>query len=215
MRYSVVVWDFDGTLADTLALAVATFNGLAARHGFLPIDDPAATRGLGMRAFLRRHRVPLLRVPLLMRTYLSQVREQMAAVRLFDGVPELLRGLRADGLRLGVLSSNTAENIGVCLRANGADDLFDFVVGYPRLFGKARALRRLLRREAVEPRRFLYVGDEVRDVEAAHKAGVDAAAVTWGFNAPELLAALRPTFLWSRPEQALADLRADDSHPAS
>src|SRR5258706_364636 len=67
MRYDFVVWDFDGTLADTLSLAVAVYNDLAARHGFLPVDDPVAVRDLGTREFLRRHRISLLRLPLLIR----------------------------------------------------------------------------------------------------------------------------------------------------
>src|SRR4051812_42573825 len=105
MRYDLIVWDFDGTLADTLALALATFNALAERYRFLPVTDPAAARGLGTRAFLRAHRIPLLRLPQLVRAYHAAVRDRMEAVRLFASVPELLRSLRERGCRLGVLSS--------------------------------------------------------------------------------------------------------------
>ena len=82
------------------------------------------------------------------------------------------------------------------------------MVGYPRLFGKATAIRKLLRREDVEPREFLYVGDEVRNVEAARKAGVDVAAVAWGYNAAELLSRHTPTYLWDNPDEARTHLAA-------
>jgi phosphoglycolate phosphatase len=108
---------------------------------------------------------------------------------------------------MGILSSNSAENISACLRANTVEEVFDFVVGYPRLFGKARAIRRLLKREQIEPGDFLYIGDEMRDVEAAKKAGVDVGAVGWGLHALELLAQLRPTFLWPTPTDVLPALQ--------
>jgi phosphoglycolate phosphatase len=214
MRYRLIVWDFDGTLADTLALALATYNALAARHGFVRIEDVAAVRGLSARAFLRRHGIRLVQVPLLLKQYHAATRSQMGSVRLFEGVPDLLRSLKAAGCLLGVLSSNSAENIGACLRVNGVADLFAFVVGYPRLFGKARALRRLLRRQALAPQQVLYVGDEERDVQAARQAGVDAAAVTWGFHPTERLAQQAPTFLWSCPSDVLPALRTSDDAPA-
>jgi phosphoglycolate phosphatase len=197
MRYRLIVWDFDGTLADTVALALATYNELAPRHGCRPVDDPAAVRGMSTRAFLRRHGVSLVRLPRLLMEYRAVTRDRMATVRLFDGLAEVLAGLKGGGCRLGVLSSNSEENILTCLRANGVDALFDFVIDCPRLFGKARALRRLLRQQRLEPGRLLYVGDEVRDVQAARRAGVDAAAVGWGMHTPQQLAGAGPTYLWA------------------
>jgi phosphoglycolate phosphatase len=119
MRYRLIVWDFDGTLADTLALALATYNDLAARHGFRRVDDPSSLRGLSTRAFLSRHGISLLRLPLLIKEYLAATRNRMAGVRLFDGLPELLCDLKERGYRQGVLSSNSVENIRGCLCANG------------------------------------------------------------------------------------------------
>ncbi len=208
MRYRLIVWDFDGTLADTLALSVEIFNAFASRHGFRPLEDLAAARRLNTRAFFRQYRIPLWKLPMLGAEYRAAVRHRMESMRLFPGVAELVRDLRGAGRRMGVLSSNAAENVRACLGANGAGDAFDFVVGYPRLFGKATAIRQLLRQESVGPREFLYVGDEVRDVEAARKAGVDVAAVTWGYHAAELLSRHAPTFLWASPDEARSCLAA-------
>src|SRR5262245_13801927 len=96
----------------------------------------------------------------------------MASVPLFPTLPRVLRGLRGAGCRLGVLSSNAEGNIRACLRAHQVEELFEAVVG--------------------------YVGDEVRDIEAARKA-----AVTWGFNTRDLLARHRPDHLVERPDQLL------------
>jgi phosphoglycolate phosphatase len=87
------------------------------------------------------------------------------------------------------------------LRANGAEQHFAFVVGYPRLFGKGKALKRILRAERLTRSELLYIGDELRDVEAAKKAGVRVAAVTWGFQKTELLRTGTPDYLVSDPNE--------------
>jgi len=216
MRYRLIVWDFDGTLANTMALALATYNDLAGRHGFRQVDDPTAVRGMSARVFLKQHGIPLIRLPMLVREYLAATRNRMREIRLFEGLHDLVHTLKGSGCRQGVLSSNSAENIGVCLRTNGVDDVFDFVVGYPRLFGKGRAIRRLLKKERIEPTQFLYIGDEVRDVEAARQAGVDIAAVGWGFHALEQLSQESPTYIWSCPGDVLPALHSScDAIPGS
>jgi phosphoglycolate phosphatase len=203
MRYRLVVWDFDGTLADTFTLALSTYNRLAARHGCMPVQDPETIRRLPTREFLRQHRVSLVRLPLLIRDYLAEQRKWVDQVRLAPGVADTTARLRSAGVRLGILSSNTKDTILACLTANGLADTFEFVVGYPRLLGKARAMRRILRQQAVAPSEFLYVGDEVRDLEAAREAGVDVAAALWGFQSPEILERERPTHLLRQPTDLL------------
>lgn len=206
MRYRLIVWDFDGTLADTLALALTTYNALASRHGFRPVDDPAVVRGMSTRLFLKQHGISLVRLPFLLQEYLAATRSHMAEIRLFDGLGDLLRTLQVRGYRQGVLSSNSSENVRTCLRVNGVEDVFGFLVGYPRLFGKGRAIRKLLKSERIEPTEFLYVGDETRDMEAARQAGVDMAAVSWGFHTREQLSKEAPTYLWSSPGEAVTAL---------
>ncbi len=213
MSYRLIVWDFDGTLADTLALSVEVYNAMAARYGFLPLTDFEAVRGLTGRSFFRRHGIPYWRLPALAAEYRVAVKDHMPSIRLFDGVSDVLRGLRDSGRRLGVLSSNAAGNIRVCLEANGVSELFDFVVGYPRLLGKAVAIRKLLRRERTAPGALLYIGDEVRDVKAARAAGVDVAAVGWGFHTGQLLSRYGPTYVLERPDDLLAALTGREEEP--
>lgn len=203
MRYTTILWDFDGTLADTLPIALEVFNAMAARHGFRPVEDPGAVRALSTRAFLRSHGISLARLPLLMRELLAGMAPLMGGARLFPGIPEVLHTLSERGVRLGILSSGSRENIMTCLRARGVEGLFGLVAGYSRLLGKGRGIRRILREGGLSPRELLYVGDEVRDIEASHKAGVDVAAVTWGLHARELLGRHRPTWLIDQPGQLL------------
>jgi phosphoglycolate phosphatase len=203
MRYPFILWDFDGTLADTFACTVRVYNELAAAYGFRPVDDAQAVRAMPLRAFLRAHRIGLLQLPLLVKRVLARQRGEIARVPLFPGVAEVLQAVREAGGRMGVLSSNATDNIRACLGASGVLELFEDVTGYRRLFGKGRALRRFLKAHGLRGGEVLYVGDEARDVEAAREAGIDVAAVTWGYQARQLLAEHAPDYLLDRPAELL------------
>jgi phosphoglycolate phosphatase len=192
---------------DTVRRTLHTFNKLAERYGFRPVENAVAARTLTTLDFLKEHKIPLSKLPAVIREFRLTQRGQMEAVRLFPGLLDTLQAIHQKGCHLGVLSSNAKENILACLRANRGADLFDFVVGYTRLFGKARAIRRILKTKVMKPDELLYVGDETRDIEAARTAGVDVAAVTWGFHAEEVLAGNSPTYLIREAAEIVALVR--------
>jgi phosphoglycolate phosphatase len=201
MRYDFVLWDFDGTLADTFSFMASAYNALAVRRGLRPITDFEAIRGLSPWAFLRTLGIPLMRGPSLLAGVLATVRPDMPNVRLFAGMQEALNTFGQAGCRMSILSSNSRENIMDCLGANGVAGLFESVLGYRRIFGKGDGIRRFLKGRIKPGERAVYVGDEVRDIMAARKAGVDVAAVTWGYNTRKLLAEHTPDYLIEQPEQ--------------
>jgi phosphoglycolate phosphatase len=203
VSYRVIAWDFDGTLADSLDGALRIYNQLAAEYGLVPIDDPTPVRQMTIPAFLKAHRISLAKVPVLYSKFLKAQASQMASVRLHEGIPEVVGKLQEREYRLAVISSNTPENIRVCLRANGVEERFEFVLGYSRLFGKESAIRGLIKSLKLAPRDLLYVGDEVRDINAARKAGVTVASVCWGFNSEEALAAEHPEYIVHTPAELL------------
>lgn len=201
MGYRYVIFDFDGTLADSLASAVAIFNRLAPQFRLTPVADLEAARSTPTRVLLKQMGLPFWKLPRLVRAFQAAAAAEADGLRLFPGVPAALAELAGRGYTLGVLSSNREDTIRRCLRANGVEHHFAFVVGYPKLFGKAKALRRILKAERADRADVLYVGDELRDVEAALKARVAVAAVTWGFHAEGLLAGAGPTYLVREPEE--------------
>jgi phosphoglycolate phosphatase len=201
MNYRFILWDFDGTIADSLAVAMEVFNRLAPVYDFLPVTDVERVRQMTVKRFLKEHHIGLLKLPKITRAFQKEIRERIATVRLFPGIAATLRQLRLSGVRHGVLSSNTPENILLCLRANGIADQFDFTAGCFKLLGKARGIKQAIRQSGLKKIEVLYVGDEVRDIVAARKAGVDVAAVCWGMNDPATLVRQKPTHLLAEPEE--------------
>ncbi|MGB0775788.1 MAG: HAD-IA family hydrolase [Akkermansiaceae bacterium] len=194
MSYRALIFDFDGTLADTLDESVRIYNTLAIEHGLRPVnqDDVAKLRHMRMGDFLRYLEIPKRRVPKLLFQGTRILKENIGALALFEGMAECLHQLRETSEHFGILTSNSVENVEVFLRNHGLDDTFTFVSSTSKLTGKAKHLRAIRKTFSLDHAEMLYVGDEIRDIKAAQKANIASAAVGWGFNSAESLRAARP-----------------------
>ena len=92
MPYPLVVFDFDGTLADSLGPAVALFNRLAPELGLRPILDVEAARAMPTRQLLRRHGIRFWRLPRVVRTFQAAAAPHAGELTLHPGVADMLRG---------------------------------------------------------------------------------------------------------------------------
>jgi phosphoglycolate phosphatase len=192
VRYRLAAFDLDGTLADTWPWFVQALDEAASRFGFSRPDaaEREALRHCGSREILTRLRVPLWKVPAIAR----HIRAEKAArgpVPLFPGASDMLAQLWAKGVRLAMVSSDSEANVRATLGAASAE-LFQHYSCAASLFGKPAHLRRVLRDAGMAAQDSIYIGDELRDAEAARRTGIAFGAVTWGFAAPEALRAEAP-----------------------
>ena len=144
------------------------------------------------------------RLPKISRRGKEEMNKRMDAVEPLPGMAGLVRRLSSEGFRLGILTSNSEENVAVFLRKFDLE-VFEFVHTSSKLAGKGRIIRKILKRLRMKPKEVLLVGDEVRDVEAAQETGVHVAAVSWGYNSLKALAGANPDHLVGTPV-ALAEL---------
>lgn len=200
---SAAVFDFDGTLADTLTEALEIVNGLAPSYGFQPLSREFADslRGGGVREAIAKVGIKPRVIPKLHLEIRRLLKERIGSIHPFPGIPEAISSLAGASLRLGVLTSNSADNVRTFLDRTGLLPHFQFVVGASSLFGKARHLRKLLDTElaGIPKSQVAYIGDETRDIQAAQKAGLRSVAVSWGLNTKEALAETNPTHLVHSP----------------
>ena len=194
MTYRLAAFDFDGTLADSLGWLAGVMGEVARAHGFGPFDqrDLEALRAMTAHQALARLGLPVWRVPLVAAHVRRLQARDIEQIRLFPGVPEMLAGLADDGVRVAVVSSNGEANVRRVLGDALAARVAHYGCG-ASLFGKRAKLTAALRRLGVPPAQAIYVGDEVRDIEAARAAGMASGAVTWGYANPDALRAAGPT----------------------
>lgn len=202
---STFIFDFDGTLADSVETLLEIANSLADEFDFAPLDaaEFERLRGMSSRAILQEGRISVWKLPQLVRRLKREQQRRMEQIELVGGMAQALQGLKARGDRLGIATSNSAENLQHLLDRDGLSELFDFKVTSITLFGKARALRRMVRQHNLDPADTIYIGDEVRDMQAAADVGLHSLGVSWGFNTPAALEAAGAEFVLERPADML------------
>jgi phosphoglycolate phosphatase-like HAD superfamily hydrolase len=198
-----LIFDFDGTLADSFELVidiVYELTGIPHQNE----TEVARLRKLPLLKAAREMKIPLSRAPGLLLRGRQMMHERIHEVHPFPGIPEVLQQLHETGYHMLVMSSNSEQNVRTFLRANDLESYFDGVYGGASVISKAGALKRVMRRNRLVPANCYYVGDEVRDIVAATKAGIEPIAVTWGYQAPEALAEYHPYALVNDPAELLA-----------
>jgi phosphoglycolate phosphatase len=206
MIYKTLVFDFDGTIADTLGETRLIFNRIAPDYGIRQVAEHELDhlRHLSLKDLLDHLKIPKRRVPALISRGTSMMRGNITQLRLIDGMPEVLVELRRHVHSFGILTSNATANVDLFLRTHGLRDQFDFISSTSKLTGKAKHLKAIRKTFSLASEELLYIGDELRDVKASQKAGIPIAAVTWGFNSRQSLAASKPDYLFDRPSDFLS-----------
>ena len=204
MKYRLAIFDFDGTLADTLPWMRRLYARVAKDYGLIELSpsDEDRIRDLHGRGLLKALGLPIWKVPRVMRDMRARMAAETERFALFPGIAECLHRLFDGGVRLGIVSSNSRENVERILGGELRKLIQHYDCG-ASMFGKASKVRRIVRSTGLG--QGIYIGDEVRDAEGAREAGVPFGAVTWGHHRLEVLAALKPAEVFCSPME-IADV---------
>jgi phosphoglycolate phosphatase len=201
MGRKLVIFDFDGTLADSFAESLLAYNRIAPQLRLRTVGDAEvpALRRLGAGQLMQALGVPMWKLPRLMIAVRAELMDHFDAVEPVPGIGHALRALADANHRLGIVTSNSQVNVRGFLARHDLD-VFGTIAAGASIFGKARRLRRIVR-AAASPLPALYVGDTPPDIRAAHDAGIAAVGVTWGFADRGPLAAEHPHALIDHPAE--------------
>lgn len=174
------------------------FNELADEQGFrrVELSEYHRYRDLHGAALLRELGLPLRKLPRVMNSMRRRMADHRGTLSLFPGIADALHRLAVSGVQLAIVSSNSRENVERVLGRDNAGLIGCYACGVS-MFGKASKLRQVLRRSAVQHQYAIYIGDEIRDAEAAKAAGIAFGAVTWGQHSQEALRAQRPAEIFA------------------
>ena len=198
MRCKLVIFDFDGTLADTFPWFMRIINDVADRYRFKRIEphEVELLRGMGATEIMAHLGVPRWKLPLIAGHMRRRKAREIGETRLFVGVEALLARLVDAGVRVAIVSSNSEANVRTVMGPALAAHVTFFECG-ASVFGKAARFRKVLRRSGILPPDAICIGDEIRDLDAARRAGIAFGAVAWGFTRAEALQARDPNVLFS------------------
>jgi phosphoglycolate phosphatase len=197
MKYQAVIFDFDGTLLDTLRDLAESVNSVLSRSGFPEhrLEDYRHFVGEGVEELARRVLPEGHRDEATVTRTLTDVREEYRQrwpnhTRPYEGIPELLDALTARGIKMAIVTNKPDDSTRTMAARLLPRWKFDIIVGAttdlprkPDPKGALEAARRL----RLLPGTFLYVGDSDIDMKTANAAGMYAVGVLWGFRTADEL----------------------------
>ncbi len=191
-----VIFDFDGTLADTEKHSLNIYNNLAEKYGYNKFtkEEVEELKKLSPAQFIAATNIPYTDIFRVLKEGQKLLKKHMDEINAYsEDIKVILSDVKSISRKTGIVSSNLIINIKSFLNKYDISDL-DFIVSSP-LFSKENKIKRIIRRYRIKPEQILYIGDEVRDITSSRKAGVNIASASWGYNSKNLLMQNNPDFI--------------------
>lgn len=206
-KTATLIFDFDGTIADTFSFYLSILNKLSQKFGFRQIepDQVEIYRSMDSHRIMELLAIPRIKLPFIVWEARRLLKEGLEHVAPFAGIKETVEEIRKKEILLGIITSNSVRNVHSFLK-NYKFPEFDFIYSSLQIWNKSKTLKRVIHHHKLQPQMVFYVGDETRDIEAVREAGVKSIAVTWGYNSSYLLRSFSPDFLISDPREIIGIL---------
>ena len=206
MKY--VIFDFDGTLADSNHLFMKAWNLYADQYhyDYVTEEDLVTSKNLTIHERAKKYRFPMHKLPIILPKVYRYFKEHIDEVQLFDDISEMLNSIQQTGYKIVIISSNAKENIELLLKQQKVH-VVSQVLTSSRLFGKDTVIKKFMKQQKLTQDDVLYVGDEIRDIIACNKVGVPFVWVSWGLDGYELIEKENPSYVVHSPKE-LSELLA-------
>ncbi|MDN5204779.1 HAD-IA family hydrolase [Fulvivirgaceae bacterium BMA10] len=197
----VIIFDFDGTLADTMLLGWEISNRLSHKFGYREVkrEELADFRGKSTQDVIKGVGISLIKLPLVAQQFKKELNKEILNLKLFNDIDVMIKTLYETKYILGILTSNSRGNVNKFLENHDLEEFFEFVHSGNNIFGKHTSIRNILKKHNLRDKEVILVGDETRDIEAARKCKLKIISVTWGFHLKEILEKYQPDFLVDEP----------------
>lgn len=199
-----ILFDFDGTIADSGEIGLEILNELSDKYKVKKFtkEELIEINNYPIKERFKMLGIPFYKLPKIVIETLSMYKKYISLIKMFHGMDKVLNELKDKGYNLSIISSNSIENINFFLEKNKLN-IFTHIISAKNIFGKNKTISSYLKSNNLKPNEILYVGDELRDIEACKKVNVKIVAVTWGFDSYELLKKSNPDYLIDNPEELI------------
>jgi len=204
MKKKYIIFDFDGTLADTVPVMLTLIEELAEEVGYdkeITAADLEWVRDHEFKDIPKKFGIPWIKIPYILLKGRELLKKQMFSVPPCRGILELLQNLKKEEYILAILSSNRRDSIQEFIVKHKLEPYFTFVHSELNIFGKDRALLSLLKQYKMPLEESIYVGDEIRDREACKKINLDCISVSWGLNSYDAFKKYGAQWIAAKPQE--------------
>lgn len=146
----VVIFDFDGTIANTLDSILKLFNAVTSKYD-LPVikgSDREKIRDSSARELIREYHISPWKLLQLTKDILPKLKKNIKNISIVEGMTEVFGDLEKRGIKIGIVTSNSKENVELFL-ANQNISQIDFIHSEKNLFGKGKVLNHLIQKQTM------------------------------------------------------------------
>ena len=192
-QFDLIVWDWDGTLADSTGMITQAIVSAAAQVGLPTLNPQAASNiiGLGLKESIQAlfGDIPAEKAQALAQQYTANYYAGEAEIPLFAGAKETIIELNRRGFKLAVATGKGRRGLNLALEHSGLTPYFHATKSVDECFSKPhpQMLDELMDELVVRPERTLMIGDTSYDLQMAQNANVQAIAVTFGAQSRDKL----------------------------
>ena len=204
VKYKYVIFDFDGTLADTEEANFVIYQKLAEKYNLrnITMDELGRLKKMHAKEVIAYIELKKRYLPFLLKKGKNLLTQDIKNISLCKpDIFHAISNLREMGIKTAIITTNSKTNVKLFLEAHDVD-IFDIIVS-AGMFGKESKMKKIVKKAKMNIDEFLYVGDEIRDITAARNAKMDIASVGWGYNTVESLKKHKPDYLIFEPSELI------------
>lgn len=204
MKYKYIFFDFDGTLANTEEVNFVIYQKLAEKYNLrnITLDELGHIKKMSAKELMEYVELKKRYLPFILKRGKKLLKQDIKNVKLCKpDIFENIKQLKDMGIKIAIITTNSKTNVRLFLEKHNVD-YFDFISS-TTMFGKESKIKKIIKKEKLNNNEVLYVGDEIRDIHAANRAGIDIASVVWGYNTIESLMKNKPQYLVYEPAELL------------
>lgn len=216
MAKKAAVFDFDGTIADSEKLILDIYEDLAKKSGWPKLTNKRykMLKGSTPQEAMRWAGVRMWQLPRLLRIGRREYKKYIDNIKLFPYMAPTVLKISNMDYDVYILSSNSKDTVQAVLADNGINGQIKTLKGSP-LFGKHKVLKKLIKKNKYDPSQSWMIGDEMRDMVAAKRAGLNSIGVTWGLQSKNALLKASPTAIAEKPRDIIKNVTAGNPKAVS
>ena len=209
MKEQVIIFDYDGTMVDSLDHLIDLYNRVGPQYRCRPVNksDVPRLRSMKPQQIMKELKISFWKLPILLMKFRSEFSKITANIQFQPGMKEAIQALNQSGYTLAIVTTNSAANVAKYLEQHDMKDMFVGAYSSKRSYQKDGVLAQVLQQHQWAPEQVIYVGDEVRDIEASKRIGIRSIAVGWGYSSRDALLEQEPDHYVESAEQLLKALR--------
>ncbi len=186
MENKTIIFDFDGTLADSVELMIDLYNKHSQQFGYkkLQKNELHELQTMNYLKAIKTKQIKFRLIPKILLFMKKEMKKRINEVKPYPGIKEVLNKLQSEGYSIGILTSNDKSLVQQFFKKYNFPK-FDFILSEKSLFGKDKALKRILKKNQLNRDNVLYIGDESRDIVASNKVQISVIGVDWGIAGKE------------------------------